>query len=101
MTINTVSIPLAVLENEQYMALPPRARDFMIKLYMMFDDCRTFTIDFDSPEQYGKAPGAQIAWMTAKLVDVGVIDIVARRPRCQRGPSQRVYAFRYSVLAEE
>jgi len=97
MTIESVTIPLAVLNNTQYQSLPPRTRDFMISLYVLFEDCLTFTINFDKPEDYRKAKTSCITAMVADLVDIGLIDIVARRPRPQRGPSERVYAFRYVI----
>lgn len=89
--MNFVSIPLAVLDAPQYMAMTPAEQKFLIDLYVLFHDCETFTVDMNEPAKYRQPVGATLNRKIRTLLTSGLIEVVSRR----KSTLQRVFVFKY------
>ena len=96
--MNFVSIPLAVLEAPEYLALTVADRQFLLDLYVVFHDTERFTIDMSKPADYRQPTGASLARKISRLMDAALLQVVGSR---KTGPShyQRVFAFQHPTHA--
>lgn len=94
-----VSIPLSVLESQEYLSMTPAGQKFLIDLYALFHDCETFTIDMEKPTYYRQPAGSFLNKKVSNLLDSGLIEVVGSVKR--KFTYQRVFAFTHPAFQLE
>lgn len=93
-----LTMPVSVLDSQEYNALKLAEKHFLIDLYVLFSDCASFTIDMERPQDYRQKACIEnyMARRVAGLVASGLLNVTLR-PAARKGPMQRVYSFKYRI----
>lgn len=101
--MDTIQIPVALIDSAEYQSLSWGCREFLIGVYAAHADCSRFTLDWDRPEQYRQSPGVWLQRKIAQLVKAGLIEhdgfkeIRGRNATGGYRVNKRVFRFKYPV----
>jgi|SRR6185437_1092537 len=93
-----VTLPVPMLDCDEYRGLASREKQFLIDLYICFGDCETFTIDAERPQEYRQrhCDAATIYRKLRALISAGLVSI-SYQPNGKQGRPTTVYSFKYQV----
>lgn len=95
--MNYVAIPNEIFESPEYRAMTAGQREFVLRLYHLFGDCESFTIDYKTPDQYGEKDSSCMNTKLAAAIKAGFVYVAEKPEQECRGPRQRIMKFKYST----